>query len=536
MDDLESFQRRTLGWVHAACPNQRLTASMRAVVAGAGVVLDEVSKRFGATQALDRVSLEIEPGEIHALVGENGAGKSTLGKIIGGEYIPDSGVLRVDGEAVSRWNPSSALALGIATIQQELSLVPALSVAENVFLGIERSRFGVLFGSVMERYEELDDHIGFGIAGDTLVNSLRLADQQKVEVMRALARDARLIVLDEPTSSLTKDEADRLHEIMRTLKGEGRTLVYVSHFLGEVLSVADRVTIMRDGVITRTGPTSNETIDSLVEGMLGRSMEVNFPAVRPVDPDTDVVFEARQISGDIPNRVSLHVRSGEILGIAGLLGSGRTELARLICGADPLSHGEMLLDGERLPKLSVHNAISRGITMLPEDRRSLGLVMTQNVRENITLPSLGGFSRRGRIKLKEERGAVHRAIERMNIVPPLVDGALQFYSGGNQQKTLFAKWTLKKPRLLVLDEPTRGVDVGAKRNIYDAIINVANEGTAVIFISSELEEVVHMSHRVMIMSEGRVVRTVNRGECTVDEILALLFTPTALNGEPNGNG
>ena len=246
-------------------------------VQGARVSIEGVSKRFGATQALNDVSLEIEPGSIHALVGENGAGKSTLGKIIGGVYVADTGVLRVDGTDVGRWNPPAALAAGIATIQQELSLVPARSVAENVFLGIERARFGVLLGSVLDRYRELDERVGFGLPGDVPVSSLRLADQQKVEIMRALARDARLIVLDEPTSSLSRDESDRLHTLMRSLTAHGRTLVYVSHFLDEVLDIADTVTIMRDGKVTRTAPVASETKDSLIVGMLGRTPGGQLP-------------------------------------------------------------------------------------------------------------------------------------------------------------------------------------------------------------------------------------------------------------------
>ena len=330
-------------------------------VQGARVSIEGVSKRFGATQALDDVSLEIEPGSIHALVGENGAGKSTLGKIIGGVYVADSGVLRVDGADVGRWNPPAALAAGIATIQQELSLVPARSVAENVFLGIERARFGVLRGSVLDRYRELDERVGFGLPGDVPVSSLRLADQQKVEIMRALARDARLIVLDEPTSSLSRDESDRLHALMRSLTAHGRTLVYVSHFLDEVLDIADTVTIMRDGKVTRTAPAASETKDSLIVGMLGRRARGQLPdAAGRRRRRTRDLRGSRPLRRD-PAAVSFSVRAGEIVGLAGLVGSGRTEVARMIAGADPVTSGEMLLDGMPLPKLRPHQAIGRGV-------------------------------------------------------------------------------------------------------------------------------------------------------------------------------
>ena len=355
-----------------------------------------------------------------------------------------------------------------------------------------------------------------------IVRRLRLADQQKVEILRALARDATL-VLDEPTSSLSKGEAERLHDVMRSLRDQGRTLVYVSHFLEEVLAVADRVTIMRDGMVVRTRPVAEENRDSLIEGMLGRKLEVNFPALPDVPADSPVVYEAEGLYGEIPQDISLEIRAGEILGLAGLVGSGRTELARIIAGVDPVKAGEARLDGEALPALTPADAIAKGIVMVPEDRRALGLVLTQNVRENITMPRLRSFRRGFRIHRGREVSAVRGAIERLGIVPARVDGELRYFSGGNQQKTLFAKWTLEQPRLIVLDEPTRGVDVGAKRSIYDAIVEVAAAGSAVVLISSELEEVVHMSHRVALMTAGRIAGRADRGELTVEQTLARLF-------------
>lgn len=495
-----------------------------ASVTGIGVVLEHVSKRFGATQALADVSLEITPGEIHGLVGENGAGKSTLGKIIGGLYIADSGKVLVDGSATgARWDPAAALASGIAMIQQELSLVPARSVAENVFLGIEDSRFGMIRGSQNDRYHAMKAAEEFGIHPDTIVGTLRLADQQKVEILRALARDARLIVMDEPTSSLTKNEADVLHAVMDRLRREGRTIVYVSHFLDEVLEWADTVTIMRDGVITRTSKSTEETKDSLIEGMLGRSFDATFPELHPVPEDAPTVLSLDGVSGGIPQDVSLSVRAGEVLGIAGLVGSGRTELARLMFGADRLHQGKIALRGEDVSALDPRKAIDGGIAMLPEDRRRLGLIMTQNLRENVTLPRIRSFASRMRVSVADERTEVKRIIERLNILPPHVEGNLQFFSGGNQQKSLFAKWTLHRPDVIVLDEPTRGVDVGAKRSIYEAIISVAKAGTAVVLISSELEEVIYLSHRIMLMSNGRVIGQGAADEYTMDAVLRLLF-------------
>lgn len=493
-------------------------------IQGAGVAFEGVSKRFGATLALDNVDLEILPGEIHALVGENGAGKSTLGRIVGGLLRPDTGVLRIDGEAVSRWDPPTALAAGIATIQQELSLVPGRTVSNNVFLGIETSRFGVLHGSERGRYEALDRIAGFRIPPDVPVASLRLADRQKVEILRALARDARLIVMDEPSSSLTRDEAARLHQVVARLSEEGRTIVYVSHFLDEVLAVADRVTTMRDGVVTRTSPASEETKDSLIEGMLGRSFDATFPDLPALPEDAPVVLEVENLSGVIPNSISFEVRSGEIVGIAGLIGSGRTELARLLFGADSATEGVVRVDGSTLgSRWSPEDAIAAGIAMLPEDRRGLGLVMMRNVRENVTLPRVMRFARWGRIRRTEERREVGTTVQRLGIVPANVDGRLDRLSGGNQQKTLFAKWATRTPHVMVLDEPTRGVDVGAKRSIYEAILDVARAGSAVILISSELEEVVHLSHRVLFMSSGRIMASESATGLTVDVALRRLF-------------
>lgn len=489
-----------------------------------------MSKRFGATQALSEVSVSISRGEIHALVGENGAGKSTLGKIVGGIYVLDEGELIVDGTDVGRWDPPSALGAGIATIQQELSLVPALSVAENVFLGIEDSNLGILRGTIRERYAHLEAAVGFGIPFDIEVRKLRLADQQKVEILRALARDAQLIVLDEPTSSLSRDEADRLHQVMRDLREQGRTLVYVSHFLDEVLAVADTVTIMRDGEVIRTAAADAETTDSLVEGMLGRKLEANFPTIPPVASDAATVYRCNGLSGEIPQDVTFDIREGEILGLAGLVGSGRTEVARLVAGADPIEAGDHYLDDDPLPRLHPSRAIERGIVMVPEDRRSQGLILTQNTRENVTLPRLGNFARLGRVSPGRERSAVRAIVDELGVVPTDVNGALRFYSGGNQQKVLFAKWTLEAPRFIVLDEPTRGVDIGAKRSIYDAIVSVAQSGAAVLLISSELDEVVKMSHRVVLMDAGRVMDTVDAGGLTGDAVLGRLFTYAEVEG------
>lgn len=491
---------------------------------GAEVVLQEVSKRFGATQALASVDVTLGAGRIHALVGENGAGKSTLGKVVGGIYVPDSGVITIDGVTVAgRWHTARALGWGIVTIQQELSLVPYLTVVQNVFLGLEDARFGVLRRTMHGRYRELDERLGFGLDPDALVVDLRIADQQKVEIMRAVASDARLIIMDEPTSSLTRDEADLLHAIVRQLKREGRTIVYVSHFLDDVLDIADDVTVLRDGHLVRSEPAAGLTKDQLVESMLGRRIEHAFPQLPEVPDDAEEVLRLEAVSGAFPKDVSLNIRAGEIVGLAGLVGSGRTEVARLVAGADPLHGGRIVLDGEPLGALSPRAAIAAGIHMVPEDRRHLGLVLLQNVRENVTLPRLKDFSRMGLVRRSAERRTVRDAVQDLGVVPQDTEGDIAFYSGGNQQKVLFAKWTSELPRVLILDEPTRGVDVGAKRRIYDAIVEVAERGTAILLVSSELDELLALSHRLVLMTLGHEVGRMDAPGVTAEVVLRRLF-------------
>ncbi len=488
------------------------------------VELEHVSKRFGSTQALADVSLAIGRGEVHALVGENGAGKSTLGRIIGGVVAPDRGRLHIAGVTSSGWTTRQALAAGVATIQQELSLVPDLSVAENVFLGVEPRRLGFLRGGLRRRFLELQSAAGFSLDPERSVRSLRIADRQKVEILRALARDARVIVMDEPTSSLAADETAQLHEVIQRLRQEGRTVIYITHFLDAVLEQCDRVTVLRDGRLVRTAPTSAETQESLVEAMLGRTLEVTFPELPPPpSPSVEPVLELRDVrSGSAVLGVSLEVRPGEIVGLAGLLGSGRTELARVIFGADPLEGGQILVGG-RPHRPSPRRSLRSRLVMIPEDRRQQGLVLTQPVASNISLPHLGAFSRAGFVSLSREQRVVASLIDRFNVHPRRPGQEVWTLSGGNQQKVLFAKWMVQDPRVVLLDEPTRGVDVGAKQEIYRLIVDLAASGAAVLLISSELEEVMGLSHRVYLLHEGRVLGQVDPHRVSVDDVLRTLL-------------
>jgi simple sugar transport system ATP-binding protein/ribose transport system ATP-binding protein len=494
--------------------------------AASPVELTDLSKRFGGTQALSQVSLTLAAGEVHALVGENGAGKSTLGKIIAGLYTPDSGTLSIDGSPVTRWDPVRAQHSGIVMIAQELSLVKQLTVEQNVFLGVEHNRFGVMRRDFSERFAELQGIAHFGLDPKARVGDLRLAEQQKIEIMRALARDARVIVMDEPTSSLTAHETSQLHELIRRLRDQGRSVVYVSHFLDAVLEVGDTVTIMRDGHLVRTGPMLNETKKSIVEGMLGRELAVTFPE-RPVPPDatTPPILETINLCSEAGiSDVSITVRPGEIVGLLGLVGSGRSEIARAIVGADKSTSGSITFHGAPLRKRTPRTCTEMGIVLVPEDRHGQGLVLERSVKENVSLPFLGRFSRFGILLGGKERARVTKMVTDLNVRPPRIGLTIQGLSGGNQQKALLAKWLIGDPKFVILDEPTRGVDIGAKLTIYELIVELATRGIGVLLISSEHEEVLALSNRAYLVSRGRIAGEVDPTVLSTSDLLNQLFS------------
>jgi rhamnose transport system ATP-binding protein len=467
-----------------------------------------VSKRFGGVQAVDGVSVAIEAAAVHGLVGENGAGKSTLAKIIGGVHEPDEGELLVDGEAVRLRAPRDALAAGIATIAQEIALVPARSVLENVFLGLETRRFGGVVDRrrLRRRYAELEERTGFGLDPDARVGDLRTADQQKAEILRAIARDARLILMDEPTASLTADESRRLLGIVEALTASGTAIVLVSHHLEEVLESARTITVMRDGRVVRTGPVAEETPQTLVNAMVGRALELTFPPRRPPPDTAPVVLEARGLSrARAVDDVSLMVRAGEIVGLAGLVGSGRSEVARLIFGADALDAGEIELEGRAVRVRGPGHAARLGIALVPESRKEEGLLMIRSIRENVTLATLPRYATAGVVRRDQERRRAEDLARRLDVRAPSTKARVGSLSGGNQQKVLFAKWLAAEPKLLIADEPTRGIDVAAKQQIHALIADLAEAGMAVLLISSEIEEVLGLAHRVLVMRRGRVV-------------------------------
>jgi ABC-type sugar transport system ATPase subunit len=491
---------------------------------GTHVELADISKSFGAVRALDAISLTIAKGSIHALVGENGAGKSTLGKILAGVIAPDRGQLLIGGEAVAFRSPREAILRGIVLIAQELSIAPALSVAENVFLGTEPRRAGfVARRALRRRYDELAAAAGFELSGDLPGRGLRTADQQKVEILRALCRDARLIVMDEPTAALSKPDADRLHQVIRRLAAGGTTIVLVSHFLREVAELADQVTILRDGRLVRTAPAAAETEESMLSSMLGRSLGTTFPARRAVPLEAPVVLQARGLSAPGVHDVSLDVRAGEIVGLAGLVGSGRTELARALCRAQRLTAGTVSTAAGPLTGHGPWAALRAGLAMIPESRKEQGLMLGRPIAENVSLASLARLSDFGLVRRRAERQAVTGALGQVGVRVPAQAAPVSTLSGGNQQKALFARILLRGPRVLVADEPTRGVDVGAKRAIYELLTSLAADGLGVLLISSDAEEILGLAHRVLVMRAGRIAAELRGEAMTEAGILAASF-------------
>jgi ABC-type sugar transport system ATPase subunit len=487
------------------------------------LVAENIDKRFPGVHALDNVSLTITPGEVHAVVGENGAGKSTLMKILAGAYGPDRGTIRIDGEAVTIENPRAAQDLGIITIYQELSLVDALSVGENVFLGDLPTRSGgswrVDWPTVWSRAAELLERVGLRIRPQTRVRDLSVAQKQMVEIARALARNVRVLILDEPTSSLTERETEKLFEIISQLRNRGVGIIYISHRLGEVFRIAQQVTVLRDGIVVGSLPVRDASEDLLVRMMVGRDLARLFTAAR--SSDAPVRLEVRGLSRrGVLHDVSLSVRGGEVVGLAGLVGAGRTELARCLFGADGINAGEILLDGSIVNLRSPGHAVDLGIALVPEDRKLQALILGMGVRENLSLPVLDRLGSPFVPSRRRERALASDYIRSLTIRTPHMEQRVSALSGGNQQKVVIARWLATKPKVLILDEPTRGIDVGAKAEVHALIARLAEQGVAILMISSELPEILGMSHRILVMRGGRIVAEIPRQDATEESIMA----------------
>ncbi len=489
---------------------------------GTAIRADGLGVSFGGVSVLRNIHLQIAAGEIHGLVGENGAGKSTLGKVLGGYYQATAGRIEVFGTPADPWNPRAALARGVALMHQELQLVPALTVAQNVFLGIEAQTLGVLHRTETARLTALMQSSGFALDPDAVVATLSIADRQKIEILRALARNARVIVMDEPTSSLAKDEVAQLHQTMRALRADGRTVIYVSHFLDDILSVSDRVTVLRDGDHVLTAEAASLTKGRIVAAMLGGGKtETPFPT-KVLSPDPIPALEVSGLTNATLHDISLTLRRGEIVGLIGLVGSGRTEIARAIIGADPAT-GSVRLAGAPFTDRSPYRATQRGLVMVPEDRRKQGLVMTLPVRPNMTLPHLGRFSRAGIINRLTEGRKAAALIDHFRVRPANPEGDIAACSGGNQQKVLLGKWLIGDPKVVILDEPSRGVDVGARQRIHEAIAELAARGVAILVISSEIDEVLGLAHRACLVDKGRIVEMIDPAQTDQGQVLAALF-------------
>ena len=486
--------------------------------------LNDITKHFGGVRALEDVTLSVPRGSVHALVGENGAGKSTLGRIVAGALAPDGGAIRLGGSPVAFRSPREALDHGVAAIAQEPSIVPHLTVAQNVFLGAEPRSAGFVRRRRLDRsYAALAGSAGFDLPGGMSAGRLRTSEQQKVEILRSLSRNAQLIVMDEPTAALGAQETRHLHEIVRRLAASGKTIVLISHFLGEVLELADTVTVLRDGRVVKTAPTADETEASLVEAMLGRPLTSTFPVKTAPAADAPVVLSVRKLSAPGVESASFELRAGEILGLAGLVGAGRTELARAIFGAASVDSGEVVLgSGVRLGR-SPGRSLRAGLALIPESRKDDGLLFLRSSLENATLSRLGALSTAGIIRRGRERRAGGEVLERCGVRGASFSAPVSALSGGNQQKVLLARVLLCRPDVVIADEPTRGVDVGAKRAIYDFLAGLADEGLGVLLISSELEEVIGLSHRVLVMRRGRLVRELEGDAITEDAILGAAF-------------
>jgi ribose transport system ATP-binding protein len=483
----------------------------------------EITKRFPGVLALDSAHLSVEAGECHALVGENGAGKSTLMKILSGAYQPDSGTIRLSGAEQQIHSPIVARNLGITMIHQELNLLPEMTVAENIFLGHEivRGPFGWLDKRTMEkRSEELLESFGQKLSGRAVVKKISLAQQQMVEIAKAISVKSKIIIMDEPSAILTDRELTELFDLIGRLKKQNVAIVYISHRLEEVFKVCDRVTVMRDGKTVATEVTPNMTQDQIIRLMVGRPLEQFFPSEHSHPGEEILRLESVNLTGRLHD-INLSLRKGEIVGLTGLVGAGRTELARVIFGADRPESGRILLGGKVVNFRSPRQAIDAGIGLLTEDRKSQGLVLNMMVRENTTMANLSRLVRRGFIDLRAEKQVTQGFIRDLLIKTPSTEQKVRNLSGGTQQKVVLSKWLFTHSKILIFDEPTRGIDVGAKAEIYQLMWKLVAQGIAILMISSELPEVLKMCDRILVMHEGEITGELKREEASQEKIMAL---------------
>jgi ribose transport system ATP-binding protein len=482
-----------------------------------------IVKRFPGVIALNGVGLDVRAGEVHALLGENGAGKSTLIKTIAGVHRPDAGEIRIDGRLVSIRRPHDAQTLGISTIYQEFTLAGDMTVAENIFLGREPLRIGPPLSIVdrtalVSRTRDVLTSLDLQIDPDATVKHLGVAQQQMVEIAKALSLDARLIVMDEPTATLTSHEIARLFEAIDRLKRQGVAIVYVSHRLDEVKAIADRATILRDGAYVATVPVASTTIDEMIRLMVGRDLHDKFPKIA-IAPGEELLRVEGLTRKGVLHGVSFSVRRGEILGIAGLVGSKRTETARAIFGADPLDSGRLFLGGNPVDVRTPADAIAHRIALVPEDRKRQGILGPLSVRENIVVSSLRQFSRMGILDVGREKQRAQEFVSSLRVATPDIEKRMLDLSGGNQQKVVIARWLSTSAEVFLFDEPTRGIDVGGKVEVYRLMGELVSRGAAIVMISSELPEILGLSDRILVMRDGRICGEFDRAAATEENVL-----------------
>ena len=487
------------------------------------VRMEHITKTFPGVKALDDVHFELRAGEVMALLGENGAGKSTLMKILSGVYTRDGGEMEIFGKSYGDLTPKGAQALGVAIIHQELNMCRHLSIAENMFLGREKTRLGTLSQREMEtEASNALEELGIDLDPRQVVGELPVSKQQMIEIARNLiADDLKILIMDEPTSSLTSREIDDLFRIIRDLKAKGCGVVYISHRLEELQYIVDRVTIMRDGQFVTSGRFQDMTMDEIIANMVGREIKEKFPRVQC--KKGKCVFEARGLNaGRMVRDVSFQLYEGEIVGFAGLMGAGRTETTRAIFGVDPKESGRLFLDGREVSIRSVEDAIRNGIVLAPEDRKKDGLCTKLSMRENIALPNLDIIcDKAGVIRKRREEQMCNEAIANLRIKTAGLDSDAATLSGGNQQKVVVAKWLARNSRVVMFDEPTRGIDVAAKVEIYHLMNRLKQQGIAVMFVSSEMPEVMGIADRIIVMCDGRITGEIGSGEATQEKILTL---------------
>ncbi|RWD29984.1 MAG: sugar ABC transporter ATP-binding protein [Mesorhizobium sp.] len=486
-----------------------------------GLFVSGLCKSYGPVQVLADASFEVRPGEVVALLGENGAGKSTVSNIIAGSTKPDAGTIIWRGKPYSPANPAAAIEAGVGMIHQELKLLPDLSVAENVYVGRLPMRGGRIDRATMNAKASAQlKRLGLDVSPERKVRTLRVAAQQQVEIAKALTLNAELLILDEPTAALGGEETELLFQQIRKLKAEGMSFIYISHRLDEIAQIADRVVVMRDGRIVARHQRADIPVRTVVEQMVGRSVERMFPKLSP--PRDETLLEVENLSSPDKsfNTVSFSVKSGEILGIAGLIGAGRTELVRAIAGADPISSGAVRVAGMPLHLSGPAAAIKAGVVLVPEDRKAQGVVLEQTIGENLAFGNFDHVAPKGWVFPKAVQKFAEAGISRLG-VKGKPNQAVSKLSGGNQQKVIIAKWVSRPPKVFILDEPTRGIDVGARAAIYDVIADLARSGMAVVVVSSDLEEVLGLSHRVLVLSRGRQRGILERSEASNVAVMEL---------------